>query len=300
MIRSAFAIGLLALPIAAFAQAASPGPALPITYSYNYDPTLSPDGKQMIFLKLLEGKEQMFMANIDGRAERQLTHDSLDLEDPAWSPDGRSVAYVRLEGQKNALYVMDLATGSARKLSPPTQSPIHPAWMPDGRSILYCTNDDLDPPRKNNAEVYRVDVSSGQLTTVIAGGVNTYPVPSPDGRKIAFRKMLDINSEVFVADIDGRNVKNLTADPAFEGWPAWSPDGKRIAFAANRNSAYQVFVMNADGSGVNLVANTEGRATAPKWSPDGNSIYFTNCWATGYRRACEIFVAPAPPVSPGP
>lgn len=285
------------LPLGACGAVAAqerPGPAMPITYSYNFDPTLSPDGKRMIFLKILEGREQLFVANADGTGEQQLSHDSIGIEDPAWSPDGRSVAYVRLEKGKNALYVMDLGSKATRRLSPPTQSPIHPAWMPDGRSILYCTNDDLDPPRKHNSEVYRVDVSSGQVATIIAGGVNTYPVPSPDGRKIAFRKMLDVNSEVFVADADGRNGMNLTGHPAFEGWPAWSPDGRRIAFGANRNSNYQIFVMNADGSDVKLVANTEGRATAPKWSPDGRTIFFTNCWATGRRRSCEIFTALAP------
>jgi len=292
-LRTAIA-AILLVESAAFAQQALPGPAMPVTYSYNFDPTLSPDGKRMIFLKMLEGKEQLFIADVDGTGETQLSHDSLDIEDPAWSPDGASVAYVRLESGKNALYVMDLATKSARRLSPATQSPIHPAWTADGRSILYCTNDDLDPPRKNAAEIYRVDVATGRIATVIGGGVNTYPVPSPDGRRIAFRKMLGVNSEVFVADADGSNLRNLTDHPAFEGWPAWSPDGRRIAFAANRNSAYQVFVMNADGSQVKLVANTEGRATAPKWSPDGNSIYFTNCWATGQKRACEIFVADPP------
>ena len=279
---------------ASLAAAQAPGPALPVTYSYNFDPTLSPDGKRIVFIKILEGREQLFIANIDGTGERQLTHESVDLEDPAWSPDGHSLAYVRLDGPKNSLHVMNIDGTGDRRLSPPTHSPIHPAWTPDSKSILYCTNDDLDPPRKNAAEIYRVMVATGRVTTVISGGVNTYPVPSPDGRKIAFRKMIDINSEVFVADIDGENLKNLTDHPAFEGWPAWSPDGRRLAFAANRNSAYQIFVMNADGGDVKLVANTEGRATAPKWSPDGKSIYFTNCWATGIRRTCEIFSAPAP------
>jgi TolB protein len=106
--------------------------------------------------------------------------------------------------------------------------------------------------------------------------------------------MLDTNSEVFVANLDGTGMKNLTNNPTFEGWPAWSPDGKRIAFAGNRNGIYQLFVMNADGSDVRLVANTEGRATAPKWSPNGKSIYFSNCWRTGRSGACEILVAPAP------
>jgi TolB protein len=271
-----------------------PAIAIPITYSQNYDPTLSPDGRRMIFLKMLEGREQMFIADVDGGNERQLSRDMADIEDPAWSPDGRSVAYVRIEKGRNRIHVMTIDGTGNRSVTPAAQTPIHPHWMPDSRSLLYCTTDDIDPPRKNAAEIYRVDLASGKITTVISGGVNTYPAPSPDGRRIAFRKFIDNNSEVFVADADGSHVKNLTDHPAFEGWPAWSPDGKRISFGANRNSSYQIFVMNSDGRDVRLVANTEGRATAPTWSPDGRSIYFTNCWKTGLKSACEILVAPAP------
>jgi TolB protein len=283
----------LALIIAAIAQSAAEGIAVPITYSANYDPTLSPDGKRMIFIKALEGHEQLFIADTDGRNERQITRDPSDKEDPAWSPDGKHVAYV-LIGPKNRLHMMNIDASDDTILSPPMQSPIHPAWTSDGRSILYCTDDDLHPPQKNSAEIYRIDLATRRITTVISGGVNTYPAPSPDGLKIAFRKMIDTNSEVFVANSDGSGVTNLTNNPTFEGWPAWSPDGSQIAFAGNRNGVYQVFVMKADGSAVRLVANTEGRATAPKWSPDGKFIYFTNCWRTGRRGACEIFVAPAP------
>jgi TolB protein len=188
---------------------------------------------------------------------------------------------------------MNVDGSNDRPVTPATQTPIHPQWADRG-SILYCTTDDIDPPRKNAAEIYKLDLASGIISTLISGGVNTYPAPSPDGRKVAFRKFFDNNSEVFVAHSDGTNIRNLTDHPAFDGWPSWSPDSRRIAFASNRNSSYQIFVMNADGSGVKLVANTEGRATAPKWSPDGKTIYFTNCWKTGAQAACEIFTAAAP------
>lgn len=289
-------IGAMALWLLTGTPAAAQfkGIAAPVTFSQNYDPSLSPDGKRMVFLKMLEGKEQLFIANSDGSGEKRLLNDRADIEDPAWSPDGSRVAYVRIANGKKAIHVMNIDATGDRRVTPPNQSPIHPEWTPDGKALLYCTDDDLDPPRKNAAEVYRLDLDSGKIRTLISGGVNTYPVASPDGRKIAFRKMLDINSEVFVADADGRNLRNLTDHPAFEGWPAWSPDGKRIAFAANRNSSYQIFVMDADGGNVQLAANTEGRATAPKWSPDGRLIYFTNCWKTGLSGACEILVAAAP------
>lgn len=293
-LASAVACSVLAGASSAVAQQRASSIAQPVTYSRNYDPSLSPDGKRMVFLKVLDGREQMFVATSDGANERQLTRNAVDHEDPAWSPDGTRIAYIRIEGDRKSMHVMNIDGSDDRALTPPTQSPIHPEWMPDGKSILYCTDDDLHPPQKNAADIYRIDVATGRISTLIRGGVNTYPMPSPDGRKIAFRKFIDNNSEVFVADIDGTNVKNLTNHPAFEGWPAWSPDGQRIAFSANRNSSYQIFVMDADGANVRLVANTEGRATAPKWSPDGRTIYFTNCWQTGFKSACEIFSAATP------
>ncbi len=268
--------------------------AVPVQYSYNLDPDLSRDGSKMVFIKILEGHEQLFLADPSGMNERQLTRDAFDHEDPAWSPDGTKIVYVRIENGRNTLHVITPATGHDRQLVKFPLNPIHPVWMPDGKSVLFCADDDLQPPNKNEAAIYRVDIATARTATVVSGGTNTYPVPSPDGRRLAFRKMLDVNSEVFVADIDGSHQRNLTQHPAFEGWPAWSPDGKRIAFAANRNSSYQIFVMNADGSDIRLVANTEGRATAPKWSPDGSRIFFPNCWRTGTKSACEIFVAPSP------
>jgi TolB protein len=100
-----------------------------------------------------------------------------------------------------------------------------------------------------------------------------------------------MNSEVFVANGDGSDPRNLSNHPAFDGWPAWSPDGKRIAFGSNRNANYQIFIMNADGTEPRLLANTEGRATEPRWSPDGRTVYFTVCKKVDFGGDCQVFVA---------
>ncbi len=69
-------------------------------------------------------------------------------------------------------------------LTPRAFHAIHPHWAPDSRSVVYCTTDDLDPPRKNEADVYRIDVASRQVTKLIGGGINTYPSLSPDGKRL--------------------------------------------------------------------------------------------------------------------
>jgi TolB protein len=188
---------------------------------------------------------------------------------------------------------MSAEGGEAEPVTPPEVKAIHPSWSSDGKMLLYCTDDDLRPPKKNDSEIDALDLATRKITRLVAGGVNTYPVLSPDGRKLAFRRMLgETNSEVFVADADGKNARNLTNNPAFDGWPAWSPDGARIAFASNRgNENYQIYVMNADGGGVRRVAATEGRGTAPKWSPDGRTILFTICAKVAFSTDCQIYAA---------
>ena len=103
--------------------------------------------------------------------------------------------------------------------------------------------------------------------------------------------MLGENSEVFVANANGSEARNLTNDPAFDGWPAWSPDGSKIAFASNRGRSYEIYIMNPDGSALQKVAATEGRATAPKWSKDGRTIYFTNCFKVDFAFDCQVYAA---------
>jgi TolB protein len=290
----------LALPAVVFmyATASSAAPlTLPyqLTHSQNMDPSPSPDGKRLVYISVTAGKEQLFTMNTDGSAPLQITHDDADHEDPSWSPDGRKIAFVHMTKNEERIYVMDPDGGNPQPVSPVRTHAIHPEWSSDSTKIIYCTDDDLQPPHKNDSDIDVADLASGRITTLITGGVNTFPDWSPDMKHIVFRRMLgEMNSEVFIADADGSNARNLTNHPAFDGWPAWSPDGKLIAFASNRNARYQIFVMKPDGTEVRLVANTEGRATVPRWSPDGKTIYFTNCVAKDYGNDCEILVSRLP------
>src|SRR3954466_7263942 len=59
-----------------------------ITHAQNFDPFPSPDGKELVFISMLSGKEQLFSMDVDGSNFVQLTRDDADHEDPAWSPDG--------------------------------------------------------------------------------------------------------------------------------------------------------------------------------------------------------------------
>jgi TolB protein len=280
------------IAIGAMAQSGKPVLAYQLTHVDTGEPFPSADGKKIVFVSQIAGFYQLLMMNTDGSEVAQITHDRWNHDTPTWSPDGKKIAFVSDQNKHSVVYVMNVDGTGLERLSPEDGESIHPNWSPDSTRVIYCADDDLNPPKKNDASIYSVDARSKVITTLITGGVNTYPSWSPDGRKIVFRKMIgDMNSEVFVANADGSDPKNLSNHMAFDGWPAWSPDGKQIAFSSNRRANYQIHIMNADGTGVRLVANTEGRATEPRWSPDGKVIYFTNCRKVDFGADCQAMVA---------
>ena len=91
--------------------------AYQLTHSVNIDPTLSPDGKEFVYISIVAGKEQLFRAGIDGTNPSQLTQDDADHEDPAWSPDGKRIAFVWL---KNGVGQINLMNGDGSGTEPLT------------------------------------------------------------------------------------------------------------------------------------------------------------------------------------
>ena len=101
--------------------------------------------------------------------------------------------------------------------------------------------------------------------------------------RLAFVSDRDGNPEVYVMDGDGKNIRRLTENPAWDFYPTWSPDGTQIAFLRFAGEPGQrvvseengLYLVNADGSGeVQLVQISSTMAAGPAWSPDGTQIAY--------------------------
>jgi len=100
------------------------------------------------------------------------------------------------------------------------------------------------------------------------------PSWSPTGKQIALVSTRDVDAEIYVINVDGSGLRNLTQNPARDWYPAWSPDGSQIAFASGRDGAgigSNIYTMDADGRDVRLIVE---RGLAPTWSPDGSEIAY--------------------------
>lgn len=92
--------------------------------------------------------------------------------------------------------------------------------------------------------------------------------------KIAFESNRSGNSDIYIMNSDGSEVKQLTSNPAEDRSADWSPDGSSILFVSDRDQKSEIYIITVDGGEVKRLTNNDIREESPKWSPDGNYISY--------------------------
>ena len=104
---------------------------------------------------------------------------------------------------------------------------------------------------------------------------------------IAFTSNRDVDwAAVYLMNPDGKQIRQLTDEPKYDGEPAWSPDGQKITFVSYRDLELipereiflgGIYLMNADGSNpINLTQSPERPDGVSSWSPNGKQIAFSS------------------------
>ena len=137
-------------------------------------------------------------------------------------------------------------------------------WTPDGR-VLYASD------ASGNAHIYELDLQGMTSKALTDVGRNYAPAVSPDGRSIAFHSNRSGIFQIWQADRDGSNPRQLTAGTVESNWPQFSADGKWVVYqhweAEGSGSIWKVPV----GGGAPIKVSDK-RAIRPAISPDGNWI----------------------------
>ncbi len=111
-------------------------------------PTLSPDGKEMILVSnrgIPLGSGALWRTPVApdamSRAEQILREETLYRTRPQWSPDGARIVYSSHRGsQYNNLYVLPVKGGEPYQLTFGEWDHFEPRWSPDGEWIVYVSN----------------------------------------------------------------------------------------------------------------------------------------------------------------
>lgn len=223
------------------------------------------------------GRYDVYLMTADGGDVFRLTSGVSDVNSASLSPDRTRIAI----GDGDRIKVVDLTGSGDTIVAVPGRAftTVPPAWSPDGSRLALT----MDVSGWFDLRVYLVDADGSNLIELADGA---FPTWSPDGTRIAFNRMDEDGDEIWVTDVDGAGLVNITRSAGHDFWPDWSPDGDRIAFTSTRSGDFDIYVINVDGSGLRNLTAGPAFDGYPQWSPDGSKIAFlTNRTGDG-----EIFV----------
>jgi len=249
------------------------------------DPQISPDGQWVAYtVSTTDAKEDksnshIWMVNIDGSNDRQITFSSESESSPRWSPDGKYISFTSSRPGKargNQVWLLDRNGGEAMQLTELKGRLQGHEWSPDSKRLALVIGDP--------------DPESEPGPSPQPGATPRVPKPividryryKQDGQGYLLSGR---HTYVYIYDIATKKLDRLTKSKWDESSPAWSPDGTRIAFMSNhgedpdREPSAQLFVAEAKPGATEKALTpetTRANRGRPEWSPDSKWLAFTD------------------------
>ena len=251
-------------------------------------PRFTPDGKHLLFISNRNGSPQVYVADSNGVAVKQVTKLSTGVQPPlVISPDGTRMTFVSDvypsckddECNKHTRESLEKDPVKVRVL---TGLPFR-HWDEWRANIRH--------------HVFVADLETGEARDLTPGDFDSPPhfyedagiAFAPDSRTIAFvsnrdgrdREMMNTNQDVWLVSVTGGDARRITMNPAADTQPTFSPDGTFLAIRSQRRAGFE-----SDRWYLDLYDQTTGMKRTLFESPDlsiedfifsrnSRSIFFT-------------------------
>lgn len=222
-------------------------------YGSAFTPTLSPDGKWMVYGTRFENETGLVLRNLQTGDERWLAYpvqrDEQESIAPlgvlpgmSFTPDSQSL--VASYGGK--IYSISVTGNVATEIP-----------------FSVDVNLDMGPLLSFKYPINDVEEA---LATQIRDAK-----PSPDGSKLAFTAL----NRLYVMDFPDGTPRRLTKNNFIEAQPDWSPDGKHLVFTTWKEGGGHLYKVNVEGrSRIVQLTQQTGLYQYPEWSYNTNRIAF--------------------------
>jgi Tol biopolymer transport system component len=224
-------------------------------------PVLSPDGKRIAVVRIVDTLPQVFVTDADGSYARLATNVLGGAFWPSWTSDGASIMFSNFGELKTWMVHAD-GTNAHRMTEAEADEQL-PALSPDGTRVVFTSARQFSGTyRVFELFTMNIDGTNVQRLTTspdLTMGYNIYARWSPDGSRIAFLRSINGGvTHVFIMSADGSGMRQLTNGDLNDLGLAWSPDGKQLAISRESIGGLgEIYVTDAnDGKRLLNITNT--------------------------------------------
>ncbi|PLT31413.1 S9 family peptidase [Peribacillus deserti] len=237
------------------------------------DPQLSPDGGRAAFVQTIADKDHSYISNIfmldlTVHTSNQWTFGTHKNFSPRWSPDGSKLAFLSTRSGKTQIYVMDKNGGEAECLTSLTNGASQIIWSPCSSKLLFSSGVSSGEPylaaEQNKSEEEKTDRHAVYNKVRYKSDSSGY--------------LKDTYQQLFILDIETKELNKLT-EGEWDYLPSdWSPDGTAIVYSASEDEdrdysiISDVFILHLETKEKTRVTGGTGYFSDAKWSPDGRYI----------------------------
>ncbi len=206
------------------------------------------------------------VADLNGKVLKHLTNTPGYDAEATISPDGKKIIFTSTRNGDLDLYTMNIDGSDVRQITHELGYDGGAWFSPDSKKIVWRAS------RPKTAEEQK------EYKDLLAQGL-----------------VMPTNMEVYVANADGSDVKQITFLAGANWAPNFTPDGKKIIFASNheypRGFPFNLYLINLDGTGLERISHDGGFDAFPAFTPDGKQIIFSSNRNNGGGHATNLFIA---------
>ncbi len=246
-------------------------------------PDWSPDGNSIVFESTRTGSSQLFIMSNDGSNLRQLTNTNSKNKAPVFAPDGKTIAFTSWVNGTQHMATINLDELMTIRIDEyPTifindrKNTGYIDYLFDGSKVAFHGK----VGSRTQIHVMNVDGTDEHQLSNDTKRTLWVPVFSPDGQWIAYDSEGSFSTgEIYIMDIEGNNIIQVTDDPSSDWGPDWRPvsQHKKILFDSDKDGDREIYTVDEDGSNMTQLTDNKTTDGLAFWSPDNNRIvYFSD------------------------
>ena len=206
----------------------------------------------------------IFVADTKGNQLKQLTTNPGYDAEPTVSPKGDKIVFTSMRSGDLELYTMNIDGSNVKQVTNTLGYDGGAFFSPNGEQLIFRAS---RPTSETEIKEYK---------DLLAKGV-----------------VKPTNMELFICNVDGSNLRQITKLGSANWAPFFHPSGKKVLFSSNHKTKrnFNLFMINVDGSGLEQISFDKVFDAFPMFSPDGKKLVFSSNRNNNGTRDTNLFVA---------